>query len=185
MMVMLVLNHNSSTTGLAYSWTPIWGEELLGKYSLLWHRCLLVLLTWGSNCFMCYCEVAPVGFTAFGTCVCFGVCFSMKIMNFSQTRISASLLLFVRSIRGPKTHPCFPAMTTMACERIHVVLLHADSTSEDTASVQIRGLGRRWMFGEMECQDLNKSVFFCGRLQQPGRNKSISNFHSIKSCIFS
>lgn len=51
------------------------------------------------------------------------------------------------------------------------------------------GVGRRWMCGEAEHQTPNKSVFFCRRLEQPERDKSISNFHSVKkkkkSSIFS
>lgn len=40
------------------------------------------------------------------------------------------------------------------------------------------------MFGEIEHGDPNRSVFFCGRLVQPGRSKSISNVRTIRSSIF-
>lgn len=69
---------------------------------------------------------------------------------------------------------------------IHVVLFHAENVSEYITSVQ--GLGLRvedGLWGETEHQYLNKSVFFYRRLEQSRRNKSISNFHSIKSSIFS
>lgn len=69
-------------------------------------------------------------------------------------------------------------------EIIPTLLLHADSIPEYITSVQIWGLGRRRIFGETECKDLKRSVFFRGRLEQPGRNVSISNFHSVKSAVF-
>lgn len=41
------------------------------------------------------------------------------------------------------------------------------------------------MFGEPEQQDLNRSVFSCGRVVHSGSTKSISYFHTIRRLIFS
>lgn len=51
--------------------------------------------------------------------------------------------------------------------------------------MQMWGLGRRWVFGEPEQQDPNRSVFSCGRVAQSGSTKSNSYFHAIRSLIFS